>query len=90
MTINQLVTGFIEKSIEIGDLEPIDSIYIRNRLLNLIGLESYQEEAIENIAESRLDILDELVEFAVETKKIDDLGSSRDILAAQIMDLVTK
>lgn len=89
MTINQLITAFIEKSIAIGDLNPIDSVYTTNKLLNLLGLESYQLEVIKKLPESRLDILDALVEFAVESKKIEDLGASRDILGSEIMDLVT-
>lgn len=89
MTIDQLISAFIVKSIEIGDLDPIDSVYTTNKLLNLLGLEVYQPEVIDHLAESRLDILDALVEFAVASNKIDDLGASRDILGSEIMDLIT-
>ena len=88
MTINQLITAFIRESVQLGDLDPLDKVYTVNKLLNLLNLESYEEEDPDDY-ESRLDILDALVEFAVEKGQIDDLTASRDVLSAEIMDLVT-
>lgn len=89
MTTNQLITAFIEKSIEIGDLDTLDAVYTVNKLLNLLEVDSYSEESGAFQSVSRLDILDELVETAVKNGVIDDLSASRDVLAAEIMDLVT-
>lgn len=89
MNIDKLITDFIEKSIEIGDLNPIDAVYTTNRLLDILEVEDYKKESDASLSTSRLDILDALVEYAVETDVIDDLSATRDILGSKIMDLVT-
>lgn len=89
MNSNQLVTAFIEKSIEIGDLHPIDAVYAWNKLLHLLDLGHYELEAAAASEKTRLDILDALVEYAVDTEVIEDLNGHRDVLSSQIMDLIT-
>src|SRR5690625_2415730 len=85
MNIDQLITGFIQKSLEIGDLNPIDEVYITNRLLDLLNIESYEKaEDLSDLPESRLDILDELVEYAVAEEVIEDLAATRDVLSSKI------
>ena len=90
MTIDQLITSFIQKSIEIGDLNPLDEVYMTNRLLDILRLESFEKvEDLGEISISRLDLLDQLVEFAVGNGTIEDLTATRDVLSSKIMDLVT-
>lgn len=89
MKIDALITSFIEQSIQSGEIDPIDKIYTTNRLLNILGKEDFTMPEVSERSTSRLDILDQLVEYAVETGLIEDLSSSRDILSAQIMDLIT-
>lgn len=89
MKIDKLVTGFIEQSIKIGDLNPLDEVYITNRLLDLLDIEEFEKESDDSVTASRLDILDALVEYAVETNVIEDLSATRDVLSSKIMDLVT-
>ncbi|MDN6161760.1 MAG: UDP-glucose--hexose-1-phosphate uridylyltransferase [Atopostipes sp.] len=89
MTSNQLITAFVKKSINLGDLDPIDEVYTVNKLLNLLRLDSYEKEDSKLATSSRLDILDALLDYAVENKIIKDLTASRDILASEIMDLIT-
>lgn len=90
MKIDQLITDFIQKSIEIGDLNPLDEVYITNRLLDLLEKTAFKKATtLEDSPQDRLDILDALVEYAVTAEVIDDLAASRDVLASKIMDLVT-
>ena len=90
MNIDQLITGFIQKSLEIGDLNPLDEVYMTNRLLELLEKAEFKKEnSLDDIPQTRLEILDELVEYAVEVEVIDDLAASRDIFSSKIMDLVT-
>lgn len=89
MNINQLITAFIEKSIEIGDLDPLDAVYQANQLLILLELPGYEKENLTELPDSRLEILDALVEYAVDAGVIGDLDAYRDVLSSQIMDLVT-
>ena len=89
MKIDVLITSFIEQSIQSGEINRIDKIYTTNRLLDLLGKESFTMPEVSETSTSRLDVLDQLVEYAVETGLIEDLTASRDILSAQIMDLIT-
>lgn len=90
MNIDKLITCFIQKSLEVGDLNPIDKVYITNKLLDLLHKDNYEEVECTSIADmSRLEILDALIEYAVKAGVIEDLTASRDILDAKIMDLVT-
>lgn len=89
MKIDVLITSFIEQSIESGEIDPVDKIYTTNRLLDLLGKEDFTMPEVSETSASRLDVLDQMVEHAVETGLIENLSSSRDILSAQIMDLIT-
>ena len=88
MNIDNLINGFIQKSIQLGDLEPLDVVYVTNKLLALLRKEDYKE-TMNEIDKSRLALLDGLVEYAVTEEIIEDLDSARDIFSSQIMDLVT-
>ena len=90
MNIDNLITGFIQRSIEIGDLEPLDAVYVANQLMDILKVENYEKpEDFTDMPDSRLTVLDELVEYAVSENVIDDLAATRDVLSAKIMDLVT-
>lgn len=89
MKIDALINCFIEQSIKSGEIDPIDKIYLTNRLIALLGKEDFIVVQSPEITISRLDTLDQLIEYAVETGLIEDLSSSRDILSAEIMDLIT-
>lgn len=89
MRSNSLITAFIQKSIALGDLDPIDAVYTANKFLALLELESYEAEESDLMEASRLEILDALLDYAVEKEVIEDLTASRDVLSAEIMDLVT-
>jgi UDPglucose--hexose-1-phosphate uridylyltransferase len=90
MTIDELITAFIEKSLEIGDLDPIDAVYTTNRLLALLKKEDYEKsKKLTEHPKTRLKLLDEIVEYAVAEDIIEDLSASRDVFSAQIMDCVT-
>ena len=88
MNIDNLINGFIQQSIQLGDLEPLDVVYVTNKLLALLRKEDYKE-TMNEIDKSRLALLDGLVEYAVTEEIIEDLDSARDIFSSQIMDLVT-
>lgn len=90
MTIDQLITGFIQKSVEIGDLSPVDEVYVTNKLLDILGRQDFEKTmALTNVPQNRLDMLDDLVEYAVKEEVIEDLAASRDVFSSKIMDLLT-
>ena len=81
-----LVEKFVTKVIAESSFEELDRIYLTNRVLALVGdgvleVETDQDDLIE--------LKDQLVEEAVRLETIEDNQAAREILGADLMDLVT-
>ena len=81
-----LVEKFVTKVIAESSFEELDRIYLTNRVLALVGdgvlkVETDQDDLIE--------LKDQLVEEAVRLETIEDSQAAREILGADLMDLVT-
>ena len=81
-----LVETFVTKVIAESTFEELDRIYLTNRVLALVGdgvleVETDQDDLIE--------LKDQLVEEAVRLETIEDSQAAREILGADLMDLVT-
>ena len=81
-----LVEKFVTKVIAESTFEELDRIYLSNRVLALVGdgvleVETDQDDLIE--------LKDQLVEEAVRLETIEDSLAAREILGADLMDLVT-
>ena len=81
-----LVENFVTKVIAESSFEELDRIYLTNRVLALVGdgvleVETDQDDLIE--------LKDQLVEEAVRLGTIEDSQTAREILGADLMDLVT-
>ena len=81
-----LVENFVTKVIAESSFEELDRIYLTNRVLALVGdgvleVETDQDDLIE--------LKDQLVEEAVRLGTIEDSHAAREILGADLMDLVT-
>ena len=81
-----LVERFVTKVIAESSFEELDRIYLTNRVLALVGdgvleVETDQDDLIE--------LKDQLVEEAVRLETIEDSQTAREILGADLMDLVT-
>ena len=81
-----LVEKFVTKVIAESSFEELDRIYLTNRVLALVGdgvleVESDQDNLIE--------LKDQIVEEAVLLGTIEDSQAAREILGADLMDLVT-
>ena len=81
-----LVENFVTKVIAESSFEELDRIYLTNRVLVLVGdgvleVETDQDDLIE--------LKDQLVEEAVRLETIEDSQAAREILGADLMDLVT-
>lgn len=87
--IDQIIADFLEYYIKTDQVDAIDRIYLTNRLLDLLGKKEYRPVEPSGEIDQPLELLDALIAYAVETKKIEDLSSSRDVFGAQVMDLVT-
>ena len=81
-----LVEKFVTQVIEESSYEELDRIYLTNRVLALVGDGVLEVET--NVSEL-IDLKDQLVEEAVRLEAIEDSQTAREILGADLMDLVT-
>ena len=81
-----LIETFVTKVIAESTFEELDRIYLTNRVLALVGEGIFDVEADQD---SLIDLKDQLVEEAVRLETIEDSQAAREILGADLMDLVT-
>ena len=81
-----LADKFVTHVISESSFEEMDRIYLTNRVLARVG-EGVLE--IETDLDKVIDLKDQLVEEAVRLETIEDSQTAREILGAELMDLVT-
>ena len=81
-----LVETFVTKVIAESSFEELDRIYLTNCVLALVGEGIFD---VETDQDNLIDLKDQLVEEAVRLETIEDSQSAREILGADLMDLVT-
>ena len=81
-----LVERFVTKVIAESSFEELDRIYLSNRVLALVGEGIFD---VETDQDNLIDLKDQLVEEAVRIETIEDSQAAREILGADLMDLVT-
>ncbi len=79
------VDQFVDAIIASGTYQPLDRIYVTNKVLGFVG----DADAIDAKSDDLLDVLDALLETAVKNGKIEDSQTDKDILEAQLTDLMT-
>ena len=80
-----IIDNFVDRVIEYGMYSSIDKIYIKNRVLALIGEEGTDRLSDENNLKQ---IKDDLVEIALKNGKIGDLTEEKDCLGAELMNFI--
>ena len=81
-----LVENFVTKVITESSFEELDRIYLTNRVLALVGDGVFE---VETDQDDLIELKDQLVEEAVRLETIEDSQAAREILGADLMDLVT-
>ena len=81
-----LVDKFVTHVISESSFEEMDRIYLTNRILARVG-DGVLE--VETDLDKVIDLKDQLVEEAVRLETIEDSQTAREILGAELMDLVT-
>jgi len=82
----KLLTAFVSAVIDNSTFEEMDTIYLSNRVMALVG-EAVAEQDTE--AEQLIDLKDDLVAVAMKNGKIGDTLAEQDILGAELMNLIT-
>ena len=81
-----VLDAFITEVISESSFEEMDRIYLTNRVLARVG-DGVLE--VETNLDKLIDLKDQLVEEAVRLETIEDSQTAREILGAELMNLVT-
>lgn len=84
--IYQNLAGLFQKALEVELIEAADMNYVRNQVINLLGLEAFPEGTIEPINDTIPNLVENLITCAVEQGRIADVFDDKEILSANIMD----
>lgn len=76
-----LFEKFAKQAVASGRFAPLDQIYVMNKVRALVG------DA--DVDDDQRPVVDQLVDLAVQRKKIDDGQTAREILSDQLYDLLT-
>ncbi len=84
--IQQTLAGLIHKALATGLIERDDIDYARNQVMHLLELDAFPEETIEPLDGTIPNLLEELIDYAVENGVIQDLLDDKEMLSANIMN----
>ena len=80
--INQWIKTFVTYAINTDLWDELDSVYLTNKVMYLIGVDEY-EDTLPIEKKSAVDSVNELVNIAIQTKKIEDTAHEKDVLVGQ-------
>lgn len=89
MTLSQTIFDFTTLAIHFGGWMDMDRLYLQNRVLGMIGEDALGAVEVKAADRSSVELLDELVACAKENGVIGETLAEREILEAQLMDLMT-
>ena len=84
--IHQTLAGLIQKALGTHLIEAADTDYVRNQVMNLLGLASFPEEEIKPADDTIPNLLENMVAYAVEQGVIEDIFDDKEMLSATIMN----
>ena len=88
MSINREINRLLNFAKQQGLMQPEDEFYSANRLLDLLHVSEYVPEEISEELPTATPILENLLDYAVAEKLLDDTINERDLFDTRIMDCV--
>lgn len=86
MKIYEQIEGLIQNAVNVELIERSDTVYVRNQVLDLLGLKSFPEH-LESVTDDTIpNLLEELITYAIEHNVIEDILDDKEILSAQLMN----
>src|SRR5690625_2724390 len=86
LMIVEQIASLIKQAKKEGHIEPRDEIYVQNQLIELFHLKEFPNQSIKISDDSIPNLLENLVELAVEEKIINDLFDEKEMFAAKVMN----
>ena len=66
--IYQLITGLIQKALEVELIEAADQIYVRNQVMSLLELETFPDEEVEPYEDTIPNLVEKIILYAARTR----------------------
>lgn len=89
MSISQTIRDFTTLAIQSGGWMEMDRYYLENRVIAMINEESLAKAELRSVSTSAVALVDRLLIQAENNQVITDHQAERDMLEAQLMDLMT-
>lgn len=89
MSVSQTVRDFVTLAIQSGGWMEMDRLYLENRVIALIGENSLAQAEMRQVTESAVELVDRLLAQAQKNQVVTELPAGKELLAAQLMDLMT-
>ncbi|MGD6968374.1 UDP-glucose--hexose-1-phosphate uridylyltransferase [Rossellomorea vietnamensis] len=83
--IHQYIDGLIQKSLEVELIESLDTVYVRNQVMSLLGLNAYPGD-VKEYEDTIPNLVEKIIEYAVDQSIIENVFDDKEILAADIMN----
>ncbi|WP_339060985.1 UDP-glucose--hexose-1-phosphate uridylyltransferase [Tepidibacillus marianensis] len=87
MEIYSAIEAVVGRAYCINLIDTEDKIYARNQIMSLLALNDFPEQVTINGEFDIPELLDVLIEFAIDKNIIDDLQAEREILSTKIMNI---
>ena len=84
--MNHAINQLIQYGLDHGLIDPRDRYYVANTLIDLFSLSQYEEESIEPNSVCLQDVLNTMLEYAIEQGMIEDTITQKDLLDTRIMN----
>ena len=80
--INRLINFGVKKNL----IDKLDEVYVANLLLEVLGIDEFEKEEVEEELETATEILEKMLDFAVKKGIIEDTIIQRDLFDTKIMN----
>ncbi|WP_053217936.1 UDP-glucose--hexose-1-phosphate uridylyltransferase [Virgibacillus senegalensis] len=88
MSVFQTITSLIDKTVAAELIDQQDTVYVRNQLLGLLKISDFQNETPANHEQKSIpDLVEELVDFAVEREVLEDVLDEKEMFTANLMNI---
>lgn len=86
MSIFEDLAGLIQKAKKAALIEKQDEVYVRNQVMHLLHLESFPNNLTNYTEDSIPNLLEKIIDYAIETRVIEDIFDDKEMLTANIMN----
>lgn len=86
MNIFETIQGLIQQAKKVALIKSLDEVYVRNQILHLLKIDSFPKKTVIGTNDSIPNLLENLIQFAVNHHVIQDVLDDKEMLSANIMN----